>query len=145
MDLGGPPQILMVFPPFLLNDPLIVGCSTRIGTGWSSMAIAAVPTALTVARFTPRALRKMVFATFVTVTWIRFGSSTPDSVTWPLHQSRALQLGYWGSISEAANPFFCPYAIALALAAAEPFPRYRSMTPACAALSAAACALRLVT
>jgi hypothetical protein len=68
MDRDGPPQIMTVFEPFLLKEPEAVGCSTRIGTGWGWMDMAAVPTAATVEAFIPTARRKMVFTTFVTVT-----------------------------------------------------------------------------
>src|SRR3954453_11965218 len=33
MERCGPPQIWIVFEPFLLKAPEAVGCSTRIGTG----------------------------------------------------------------------------------------------------------------
>ncbi len=42
MLLVGPPQMVMVLPPFFEKEPLIVGCKTRIGTGDTTLTMAAV-------------------------------------------------------------------------------------------------------
>src|SRR6266571_5919410 len=81
MLLVGPPQMLITTPPFILNEPLIVGCRTRIGTGATTAQMQAVAVAAIVAVEGPTNRISPVDRVRVIFTRMRLTGSVPDKVT----------------------------------------------------------------